>query len=83
MYSIIYTKKVLNQLNKLDFETKRRIINSLEKIRVRPHHFVKKLIGTSYFRLRVQDYRVILDIKNKDLIIYVLEAGHRKNIYKN
>ncbi|MDP2845539.1 MAG: hypothetical protein Q8N79_05635 [Candidatus Methanoperedens sp.] len=27
------------------------------------------------------DYRVIMDIDNKKLIILVLKAGHRKNIY--
>ena len=82
MYNLTYSKKVLNQLKKLDHELKTRIIKTLERIRIRPHSFVKKIIGTKYFRLRVGDYRIILDIINKNLIIYVIELGHRKKIYK-
>jgi len=53
---------------------------TLERIRIRPYPYVKKLVGSPYFRLRVGDYRVILDIKENELIIHVLELGHRKNI---
>ena len=82
MYELSYSKRVLNQLKKLDSSNKSRIINSLERIRIRPHHFVKRIVGTKYFRLRVGDYRIILDIINNNLMIHVLEAGNRKNIYK-
>lgn len=82
MFELDFSSKFDKQLGKLDFLTKQRIIKSLERIRIRPHYFVKRIIGTNFFRLRVGDYRVILKIVNKKLIIYVLEIGHRKNIYK-
>ncbi|MFT4311869.1 MAG: type II toxin-antitoxin system RelE family toxin [Candidatus Woesearchaeota archaeon] len=47
-----------------------------------PHSYVKKLISSPYFRLRVRDYRVILDIKAGKLLIIVVDIGHRKNTYK-
>jgi len=34
------------------------------------------------YRLRVGDYRVIMDIFDNKLKIHVIELGHRKNIYK-
>jgi len=82
MYSLVYSKKILNQLKKLEYSENERIINSLERIRIRPHSFVKRLVGTEYFRFRIGNYRIILDIQNKNLIIYLLEIGLRKNIYK-
>lgn len=82
MYDLLYSKKILLQLKKLDHSKKERIINSLERIRIRPHYFVKRIVGTKYFRLRVGDYRIILDILNNNLIIHILEMGPRKNIYK-
>jgi mRNA interferase RelE/StbE len=82
MYELSYSKKVLSQLKKLELTEKDRMIKSLEKIRIRPHHFVKRLVGTEHYALRVGDYRIILDIVNRKLIIYVLEVGHRKKIYK-
>jgi len=82
MYEIEYHKSALKQLNKLPQDTKIRILKTLERIRIRPHSFIKSLSGSPYFRLRVGDYRLILDVKNNKLIIIVLELGHRKNIYK-
>ena len=82
MYELEYSGKALKQLKKLNIEVYDRILKALERIKVRPHSFVKSLAGSKYFRLRVGDYRLILDIQNNKLIIIVLELGHRKNIYK-
>lgn len=82
MYEIEFSLTAKKQLTKLESKSQLRIISSLERIRIRPYSFVKKLVGSSYFRLRVGEYRVILDIKDTKLIIFVIELGHRKNIYK-
>ena len=82
MYTLAYSDKVLKQLEKLPKETQDRVLKTLQRITVRPHAHVKKLFGSPYFRLRVGDYRVILNIVENKLIILVIELGHRKNIYK-
>lgn len=82
MYSLIYTETFLKQLKKLNKDAQKRVISTLERIRIRPYPHVKKLVDCPHFRLRVGDYRVILRIVENQLIIYVLEVGHRKNIYK-
>ena len=82
MYEVIIPSEVERQLNKLDKSEKNRILQTLDRIKIRPEHFVEKLVGEVGFKLRVGDYRVILDINNRDLIILVIEIGHRKNIYK-
>jgi mRNA interferase RelE/StbE len=43
----------------------------------------KKLTGKEAWRIRIGDYRVIYEIENKQLMILVIEIGHRKEIYKN
>lgn len=84
MYSVIFNPKAENQLKKLDKQINERILNVLERIKIRPFsHDLKKLQGTNYYRARVGDYRIILDIKQDKLIIIVIEIGHRKNIYKD
>ena len=82
MYSVEFTEGAEKQFSKLPEETKKRIIAVLDRIKIRPYHFVKPLIGSNYFRLRIGDYRAILEIKNEKLLILVLEIGHRRNIYK-
>ena len=82
MYKIIISDKAKKQLSQLPKEIEDRIGNVLNRIVINPFHYVKKLVGIPYYRLRVGDYRIILDIKQDKLIIYVIELGHRKNIYK-
>ena len=83
MFQVEFSKKADRQLNKLPIELQKRIIIYLERIRIRPFHYVKKLQGTPYYRVRVGEYRIILDIQENKLIVFILEIGHRRNIYKN
>ena len=82
MYKIEFSKQAEAQFDKLSSDLRNRIFNVLDRIKLRPHHFVKRLVGCPYFSLRVGEYRLILDIQQDKLIIFVLELGHRKNIYK-
>ena len=81
MYELIYSEKSLKQLEKLEKNLQERILANLERIRLRPYAYLKKLVGNPYFRLRVGDYRLILDVQDKKLVIFVIERGHRKRIY--
>jgi mRNA interferase RelE/StbE len=81
-YSIIYSKTALKQLKKLERYDQERIIAALERIRIRPEAYVKRLVGISGYRLRVGEYRVIMDIDKGRLLILVITVGHRKMIYQ-
>ena len=81
MYEIEFSKTAEKQFYKLEKSVQIRIISTLDRIKVRPYPFVKKLVGNSFFRLRMGDYRLILNIQNNRLIIIVVEIGHRKNVY--
>jgi len=81
-YEIIFTDTSRKQFKKLEKDVQERIIKALERIRIRPEVHVKKLVGDPGYRLRVGEYRVIIDIKKDKLIILVIKIGHRKNIYK-
>lgn len=35
-----------------------------------------------YWRYRIGNYRVIVDIEDKDLIIYIIKIEHRNKVYK-
>ncbi len=82
MYDVLFYDKARRQLKKLSLEIQKRILSSLERIRFRPFHFVKKKQGTLYYILRSGRYRIILDIKQDKLLIVVIELGHRRKIYK-
>lgn len=81
MYELVISDKAKRQLKKLEKNIQNRIGTVFERIKIRPFHFVKRKQGTPYFILRVGEYRVILDIKENKLIIFVIELGPRKKIY--
>jgi mRNA interferase RelE/StbE len=82
MYKIILSKKAKQQLIKLPKEMQKRISAVIERLKIRPYHLAKRKQGTPLYRVRAGNYRLIIEIRNKELIIYVIEMGPRKNIYK-
>jgi len=62
-YNIVFSEPALRQLKRLDSKTQARIISVLERIRVRPERFVRKLVNDPGYKLRAGDYIVILDIE--------------------
>ena len=83
MYKLIFSKLALKQLNKLEKNTKNRIWEKLQLCKDNPFRFLEHLEQIKGFKLRVGDYRLIIDINNAAKIMEVLELGHRKNIYEN
>lgn len=81
-YDVLFSDLALKQLRKLDQEIRQRIIATIERIRIRPDEYVRKLVGDDGYRLRVGNYRVILDVDKEKLIILVLRIGHRRNVYE-
>jgi mRNA interferase RelE/StbE len=44
---------------------------------------VKKIKGhNSLYRIRISDYRLVYEVKNKTLLIIVIKIGHRKEVYQ-
>ncbi len=84
-YKVEYTSKAKKDLKKLPINIAQKIILSINNIKNDPYPFVKKIKGTKHHSLhthRVGEYRVILDIEDDCLLIIVIEAGHRRNIYR-
>ncbi len=85
-YKILFTDRARKQLKKLDKYTAALIIGWLEKNIEgceNPRQHGKGLVEnkSGQWRYRIGDYRVICEIKEKEVIILVLEIGHRKEIY--
>lgn len=86
-YSVSYSKQAQKQIKKLDNYTRIMIIRWIEKNLVgsiNPRENGKVLKGKlgDYWRYRVGDYRIISKIEDDELIIFVVEVGHRREVYK-
>ena len=87
-YKIIFTNRAKKQLKKLNKHVSALIIGWIEKNLVNctnPRIHGKCLIGnkSGQWRYRIGDYRLICEIQDDNIVILVLEVGHRRQIYKS
>ncbi|MGC8547195.1 MAG: type II toxin-antitoxin system RelE family toxin [Thermoplasmata archaeon] len=81
-YKIIWSISAVKQLKSLDRSIVKRILEKVDALSINPERYVEKLIGYPYYRLRVGDYRVILEINRESIFILILKVGHRSSVYK-
>jgi len=86
-YRVVFTEKSKKQLSKLDKSVASLIIGWIEKNIEgceNPRIHGKGLLGNKngQWRYRIGDYRAICQIRDEEVIILVLEVGHRKHIYE-
>ncbi len=81
MYKIEFTFKAEKEFFKLPRDIQERISNALDRIMIRPEEFIERLSGCSYYKFRVGDYRLVIDLQQDKLIILIIKVGHRKNVY--
>lgn len=86
-YNVTISTRADKQLRKLDRQTFNRITTWIRKNLVDcedPRLQGKALVGSKagLWRYRVGVYRIIAKIFDNELIIQVIEVGHRKEIYK-
>lgn len=81
MFSIQIEENAEKFLKKLDKKDAELILTKIYSIRDNPFRFLKRLQGDKLWRLRVGDYRAIVDVIVSANKIIVVRIGHRKNVY--
>ena len=86
MYQVIFTDKALKILKKLDKNVSRMLLAWIKKNLEgcdNPRIHGRALTGNhaGRWRYRVGDYRIMAEISDDTITIYVVNIGHRKNIY--
>ena len=85
MYKVNYHKQVLKFLKSQSMEIREKVINCFEIIKENPFNNnldIKPLKGfKNFYRLRIGKFRIIFKIEKEELIIYVISAGSRGDIY--
>lgn len=85
-YTVRFTERAMKQLHKLDKQRFIIITNWIAKNLENcenPRQHGKALVAnrSGEWRYRVGDYRIIAKIEDSTVTIFVLEVGHRKNVY--
>ncbi|MCJ2512387.1 MAG: type II toxin-antitoxin system RelE/ParE family toxin [Candidatus Thermoplasmatota archaeon] len=81
-FEIIWADSAVRQLRKLDRSVAKRVFDAVGRLKESPHRWLTRIVNSPYHRLRVGDYRVIVDIQESRLRVLVLKVGHRKSVYR-
>lgn len=83
-YRILILPRAQRQIRDLPLQIKRRVTDAIDSLETNPRPAgVKKLKGAEeLYRLRVGDYRVIYAIEENELLIIVVNTGHRREVYR-
>ena len=74
---IEYSKQAIKFLEKQDIPTRKRLKTEIENL---PYGDVKKMQGTSGYRLRVGDFRILFD--REGYVFAITRIDNRGQIYK-
>jgi mRNA interferase RelE/StbE len=86
-WQVEWDERALKELKKIDRQAQKDIIEYLKKriaTEESPRRFGKALVGSKagLWRYRINDYRLICNIEDDCLVVLVLRASHRKNVYE-
>lgn len=81
-HDVVLTETLVETLDQYETEDAERIIAKLEEIGDFPGHFLDRLQSPPGYRLRVGDFRVLIDWDKDDEVLYAIDSFERKTGYR-
>jgi len=81
-YQIKLHPKVVRFLNKLPSDISDRIKKKIKSIQHNPFHYLEHYEGEDFYKLRIGDYRALVDVDIDRKIVFIRVLDHRRRIYK-
>lgn len=82
-YKVYFKESVQKDFSVIPKNDLKKIISRIEALAKDPRppgH--EKLTGRERYRLRRGHYRIVYSIKDKELTLWVVKVGHRKEVYR-
>jgi len=83
-YHVVFMPAALKDLAKIDQLHESIILNKIKALITGQLNLdIKKLKSQhELYRLRAGEYRIVYSINNREITVYIVAVGHRKEIYK-
>ncbi len=84
MYQVEYSVRAIKTLKRVPANLRDRIMDKIDALAKNPRApsvHVKKLKGREGYRLRIGDWRVLYDLDDDIMKVYVIDVGPRGGIY--
>lgn len=82
-FTVEIDKAALKQLKKLDKPIRLRVFTAIEKLAddPRPPGVRKLQHQEDFWRIRVGNYRVIYEIHDSQLVVFIVHVDHQSSVY--
>lgn len=82
-YKIFFKKSVWKDFESIPKKDLRKILQRIDLLAENPRlQGSQKLSGQERYRIRQGHYRIVYSIQDNELTVWIVKAGHRKDIYK-
>ena len=81
IFEINWDPKAIKFLDKLPKDYALRIADKIKNIRENPERYLETLVGYNFYKVRIGDYRLFINLDNNAKIIYVMSIRHRREAY--
>jgi len=84
-YRLEISRSAEKQLGRLPGDDKRKIAAAILSLAEDPRpRGARKLSGyADVYRIRIDRYRVLYSVSDKEVVVIVLKLGHRKDVYRD
>lgn len=83
-YSVEFSANVRKDFRKILQADAEKILRKVQDLAVTPcPPGSKKLKGEELFRIRIGAYRVVYEIEDERLVVFIVRVKHRKEAYRN
>lgn len=81
-HEVVLTETSVETLDQFETEDAERIISKLEEVGDFPAHFLDRLKNHPGYKLRVGDFRVLIDWDKNNEVLYAIDVFERTNEYR-
>lgn len=86
-YRVEFVKSAEKEFERLPARIKTKTAEALSLLSLNPYSEIlkiKKMKGTeSLYRIRLGEYRIVYEVRDKRLLILVIKVGHRREVYRH
>lgn len=82
-YRVYFRESVAKDFRDIPKKDARRILRRIESLAADPRPpGCEKLTGQERYRLRQGNYRIVYSVQDKELTVWIVKIGHRKDVYR-
>ncbi len=82
-YKLLVKPSAAREIEDLPRHERRRVVSKIQALATDPRPpGSERLSGRTQYRLRQGDYRILYEIRDREVVVVVVKVGHRRDVYR-